>query len=70
MSRRARCGLIRFDTITIALGIGEELYPNDDKRENNNGIENDEKVDYYRTQYIDREVKEMTDLVFSNEFSI
>ena len=55
----------------IAEEIGEVLYPGD--RNSGNDCEkeegNEQKVDYYRTHYIEWEAKEVNDLVSSdNDF--
>ena len=51
----------------MAQEIGEELYPKDE--ESVNGEEIKEKIDCYRTHYIDLEAKEVINLVSSDDDS-
>ena len=50
--------------------IGEELYLGDEEDGRNNRAESsEEEVDYYRTQYIEWEAKEMVDFVSNDNDS-
>ena len=55
--------------VLMAEIFGEELYQGDEESTSNNGVENDEEVDYCRTRYIEWEANEVIDLVSNDDDS-